>query len=83
MPMSPITRDAVHAGCRQAFGEELEPVYHLDKADVIVALDADFLAWGPGRLKDARAFAARREPEQARASTSSAAGRMTPQRRSR
>ena len=60
----PITRDAVHAGCRQAFGEEMEPVYHLDKADVVVALDADFLAWGPGRLKDARAFAARREPEQ-------------------
>ncbi len=59
----PITRDAVRAGCRLAFGEELEPVYHLDKADVIVALDADFLAWGPGRLKDARAFAARREPE--------------------
>ena len=48
---------------RLAFGEELEPVYHLDKADVIVALDADFLAWGPGRLKDARAFAARREVE--------------------
>ncbi len=59
----PFTRDAVRAGCRLAFGEELEPVYHLDKADVIVALDADFLAWGPGRLKDARAFAARREPE--------------------
>ena len=59
----PISRDSVYAGCRQAFGEELEPVYHLDKADVIVALDADFLAWGPGRLKDARAFAARRETE--------------------
>src|SRR5208283_2521988 len=42
----------------------MEPVYHIDKADVVVALDADFLAWGPGRLKDARAFAARREPEQ-------------------
>jgi Fe-S-cluster-containing dehydrogenase component len=59
----PISRDAVRAGCRLAFGEELEPVYHLEKADVIVALDADFLAWGPGRLKDARAFAARRETE--------------------
>ncbi len=59
----PVTRDAVGAGCRLAFGEELEPVYHLDKADVIVALDADFFAWGPGRLKDARAFAARRETE--------------------
>jgi Fe-S-cluster-containing dehydrogenase component len=59
----PISRDNLRAGCRLAFGEDLEPVYHLDKADVIVALDADFLAWGPGRLKDARAFAARRETE--------------------
>ncbi len=59
----PVTRDAVAAGCRLVFGEDLEPVYHLDKADVIVALDADFLTWGPGRLKDARAFAARRETE--------------------
>ncbi len=59
----PVTRDAVRAGTRLAFGEELEPVYHLEKADVIVALDADFFAWGPGRLKDARAFAARREVE--------------------
>jgi molybdopterin-containing oxidoreductase family iron-sulfur binding subunit len=59
----PITRDAVRAGTKLAFGEELEPVYHLDQADVIVALDADFFAWGPGRLKDARAFAARREVE--------------------
>ncbi len=58
-----VSRDAVRAGARLAFGAELEPVYHLDQADVIVALDADFLAWGPGRLKDARAFAARREIE--------------------
>ena len=34
-------------GARLAFGEALEPIYHLDKADVILALDADFLAWGP------------------------------------
>ncbi len=59
----PVSRDAVRAGTKLAFGEELEPVYHLDKADVIVALDADVFAWGPGRLKDARAFAARREVE--------------------
>jgi molybdopterin-containing oxidoreductase family iron-sulfur binding subunit len=57
----PVTRDAARAGTKLAFGEELEPVYHLEQADVILALDADFLAWGPGRLKDARAFAARRE----------------------
>ncbi len=59
----PVTRDAVRAGTKLAFGEELEPVYHLEQADVIVALDADLFAWGPGRLKDARAFASRREVE--------------------
>ena len=57
----PVTRDAIRAGCRLAFGEDLEPVHHLEKADVIVSLEADFLAWGPARLKDARAFAARRD----------------------
>ncbi len=42
----------------------VDPVYHLDKADVILALDADFLACGaPGRVCDERAFAARREPK--------------------
>ena len=56
-----VSRDAIRAGTRLAFGEELEPVHHLEKADVIVSLEADFLAWGPGRLKDARAFAARRD----------------------
>ena len=56
-----MTRDAVRAGCRLAFGEDLEPVHHLEQADVIVSLEADFLAWGPSRLKDARAFAARRD----------------------
>ena len=37
-------------------------MHHLEKADVILSLESDFLAWGPARLKDARAFAARREP---------------------
>jgi MoCo/4Fe-4S cofactor protein with predicted Tat translocation signal len=57
----PLTADAVGAGCRLAFGEDLVPVYHLEQADVIVALDSDFLARGPGRLHYARKFAGRRE----------------------
>jgi MoCo/4Fe-4S cofactor protein with predicted Tat translocation signal len=57
----PISRDSIRAGSRMVFSEDVEPVHHLEKADVIVSLDADFLAWGPGRLKDARAFAARRD----------------------
>ena len=47
-PTSRPTRDAARAGAELAFGEELEPIHHLDKADVIVALDADFFAEGPG-----------------------------------
>ena len=66
----PVTRDTVRQGAKLAFGEAYEPVYHFDKADVVVALDADFLGWGPGRLHYARAFADRRslgaqEPEKA------------------
>ena len=34
----------------------------LERADVILSLDADFLAWGPGMLTNARAFGRRREP---------------------
>ncbi len=63
----PVMRDAIHAGCRLVFGEDVEPLFHIDRADVIVALDADFLAWGPGRLKDARAFASRRQPRDGQA----------------
>jgi molybdopterin-containing oxidoreductase family iron-sulfur binding subunit len=57
----PVGRDNARAGAKLAFGEGVESDYHLERADVIVSLDADFLTWGPGRLKDARAFAARRE----------------------
>ncbi|MEN6626685.1 MAG: 4Fe-4S dicluster domain-containing protein [Candidatus Sumerlaeia bacterium] len=38
------------AGTKLAFGRELEPVYHFDRADVIVSLDADFLGEGPGMV---------------------------------
>ena len=58
-----VSRDPIRVGTRMAFGEDLEPVHHLEKADVILSLEADFLAWGPGRLKDARAFAGRRDVE--------------------
>jgi molybdopterin-containing oxidoreductase family iron-sulfur binding subunit len=57
----PVSRDAVRAGARLAFGEYLEPIHHLAEADVIVALEADFLGSGPARLTDARAFTTHRE----------------------
>src|SRR6185369_6506664 len=38
--------------------------FRIDQADVIVALDADFLACGPASLRYARDFAARRRVDQ-------------------
>jgi len=49
------------AGAALALGREMEQILHVDRADVIVSLDADFLSWGPGRLAHARQFASRRE----------------------
>jgi len=60
----PMPRDNARAGARTAFGEYLEPVYDLSKADVILSLDADFLASeGAGNLRYARQFAGRRRVE--------------------
>ncbi len=59
----PAGGDAAAAGARLAFGTDVAVRYHFEKADVILALDADFLADGPGRLRYAREFAARREPQ--------------------
>ena len=61
----PVLRDGLRESTRRAFGELLEPVYHLEKVDVILALDADFLASGPGHLRNAREFASRRGESQA------------------
>ena len=36
------------------------PIYHFDKADVVVSLDADFINCGPGSVRYQRDFAARR-----------------------
>ncbi len=56
----PTSRDAARAGAQLAFGEYLETVYHLDKADVVLTLDSDFLTTGPGSLRYAHDFADRR-----------------------
>ena len=39
-------RDAARAGTKLAFGEDVDPVYHFEKADIVVSLDHDFLACG-------------------------------------
>ena len=56
----PCNRDAAREGARLAFGEYLNTVYRFDRADVVLALDSDFLCSGPGSVRYARDFADRR-----------------------
>ncbi|HYS53639.1 MAG TPA: TAT-variant-translocated molybdopterin oxidoreductase [Thermoanaerobaculia bacterium] len=60
----PVSRDNVREGLRMAFGGYVNAVYHFDKANVVVALDADFMDSGPGHLRHARDFATRRRVRQ-------------------
>jgi MoCo/4Fe-4S cofactor protein with predicted Tat translocation signal len=53
----PAGRDESREGARLAFGEYVDVHYRLNKAQVILALDADFLGSGPGSLRYAREFA--------------------------
>ena len=56
----PAGRDNVRAGAKLAFGEHVETIYHFDQADIVLALDAEFLAGMPGSLRYAREFIDRR-----------------------
>ncbi len=58
----PAGREYAHAGAKLAFGRNVDTQYRLEQADVILSLDADFLSCGPGALRYAREFAARRRP---------------------
>jgi Fe-S-cluster-containing dehydrogenase component len=55
-----INRDNVHDGARIAFGRVVDARYHLDKAGVVLSLDADFLGAGPAGVRLARDFMRRR-----------------------
>ena len=56
----PVSDAASFAGVEAATGQPLRPVYHLDRADVVLALDADLLGTESGAVRHARGFAARR-----------------------
>jgi molybdopterin-containing oxidoreductase family iron-sulfur binding subunit len=56
-----VNRDNAREGLRMAFGSYANAVYHFDKANVVVSLDCDFTSTGPGHLRYARDFAARRK----------------------
>ncbi len=57
----PVGRDNVRAGAKLAFGDYVDSIYHFDKADVVLALDAEFLTAMPGSVRYARDFMNRRK----------------------
>ncbi|HYT76275.1 MAG TPA: 4Fe-4S dicluster domain-containing protein, partial [Vicinamibacterales bacterium] len=59
----PIPRDGARAAAAQASGRAADAIYHFDKADVVVTLDADFLGCGPAAIRYARDFAQRRRAD--------------------
>ncbi len=56
----PAGPHSARAGAAQAFGQPVNTYYNVIGADVIVSLDADFLAEGPAAFRYAREFAGRR-----------------------
>jgi MoCo/4Fe-4S cofactor protein with predicted Tat translocation signal len=56
----PAVSDGAREGAKLAFGRAVNAVYSPGKADVILSLDADFLASGPGHIAYAKQFARRR-----------------------
>jgi molybdopterin-containing oxidoreductase family iron-sulfur binding subunit len=56
-----IHDDVARRASRAAFGRVVDTRYDLTRADVVLALDSDFLTQGPGHLRYARDFAMRRQ----------------------
>jgi molybdopterin-containing oxidoreductase family iron-sulfur binding subunit len=59
----PLHRDSLRAGAEMAFGESLDASLNFTRADVVVALDADFLGNDPDAVRYAREFGKRRSGE--------------------
>jgi MoCo/4Fe-4S cofactor protein with predicted Tat translocation signal len=59
-----LHRDNERIAARAAFGRPLDVVLDLAKADVILAVESDFLTFAPGHLRYARDFAARRRADE-------------------
>src|SRR5205807_2101254 len=56
----PLGRATAHRARQMAYGRQLNIYYDLQKADVVLSLDADFLTCGPGHLRYVADFMARR-----------------------
>jgi MoCo/4Fe-4S cofactor protein with predicted Tat translocation signal len=60
----PAVGDGTREGAKLAFGSYLNTVYRPENAEVILSLDSDFLASGPGNVRYMRMFYSRRKLDQ-------------------
>src|SRR5215469_3198454 len=60
----PAVGDSPREGGKLAFGNYVNTVYHPEHAEVILSLDSDFLASGPGNVRYMREFYRRRKLDQ-------------------
>ena len=60
----PAVGDGAREGAKLAFGSYVNTAYRVEKADVILSLDSDFLGSGPGSIRYAREFSRRRKLDQ-------------------
>jgi molybdopterin-containing oxidoreductase family iron-sulfur binding subunit len=56
----PLTDQAARDGAQQALGRNVNTYYRLDRADVVLSLDADLFTVGPAHVRYARDFMERR-----------------------
>lgn len=57
---SPAGPHSARAASMQVFGRPVNTIFHFDRADVVLSLDADFLACGENSTRNAHDFANRR-----------------------
>ena len=56
----PLNKDNQWVASEAVFGRAVQPIYDFSQADVILALDSDFLSVGPAAIRYARDYADRR-----------------------
>ncbi len=63
VPWEPISDENIYRGIEDATGQKLQPIYHFDRAKVILSLDCDFLGSESESVKHTTAFSKGRRVE--------------------